>query len=85
MKGREKVMSLEAELAHHTHQLNDAQAALESQTSQVQVSLWMFCCGWVCCPQPSSLHPFLSGAAESAELYGEGTGVCQERLCSGSH
>ena len=52
MKGREKVMSLEAELAHHTHQLNDAQAALESQMSQVQVSLWMLCCGWVCCPQP---------------------------------
>ena len=38
MKGRERVMSLEAKLAEHTHQLSDAQTALNAQTSQIQVS-----------------------------------------------
>lgn len=52
MKGREKVMSLEAELAHHTHQLSDARAALDSQSSEVQVSVWMSLM-WLCCLQ----HP----------------------------
>lgn len=80
MKGRERVMSLEAELAHHTHQLSDARATLDSQSSQVQVSVRVSLM-WLCChhhPQPP-----LSGTTETAEVSGGGAGVCKGGLCSG--
>ena len=73
-------MSLEVELAHRAHQLSDAQTALESKVSQVQVSVWMSCCG---CDRVAPNPTPLSGPAGTTELGRGGPGVRQEGLLSG--
>ena len=75
-------MSLEAELAHHTHQLSDARATLDSQSSQVQVSVRVSFDVVVLSPS-SPTPPPLSGTTETAEVSGGGAGVCKGGLCSG--